>query len=360
MPTKGTYSPYLEARGFVRSLRLKNVKEWREWCKLGIKPINIPSHPYVIYKKSGWISWGYFLGTNNVIGGPRKHKVNDDYFKKWSRDMAYILGFWFADGSMGKYKGSCVFSISQHEKDKYLLEEILKKMKSDYLLTNDNRKSCSFRIASKTIYNDLIRLGGKERKSLDVKFPRVPKKYLSDFIRGLWDGDGSVYYCNRGHTYFSSYVSGSKDFINCMHRVLKENIPNLRGSVSKHNCAYVIEFCVQDTVLLKRFMYPEPMGGNLFLRRKYELFKKATERYNKCQKERKKLDYDDAQKMVSCKGFVKWEEWLPYCKSGLKPLNIPSNPHIFYKNKGWIDWPTWFGYPRKNKRPTKFTKSIVL
>ena len=28
----------------------------------------------------------------------RKYKVDDNFFKTWSSDMAYILGFWFTDG----------------------------------------------------------------------------------------------------------------------------------------------------------------------------------------------------------------------------------------------------------------------
>ena len=38
-----------------------------------------------------------------------------------------------------------------------------------------------------------INLGGKEKKSLDCHFPKVPNEYLRDFIRGYFDGDGSVW-----------------------------------------------------------------------------------------------------------------------------------------------------------------------
>jgi len=36
--------------------------EWREYCKSGKKPINIPASPDKTYKNKGWISWGDFLG----------------------------------------------------------------------------------------------------------------------------------------------------------------------------------------------------------------------------------------------------------------------------------------------------------
>jgi len=43
----------------------------------------------------------------------RKYKVNDDFFKIWSHNMAYILGFWFSDGCIiDKKDGTQLFSIN--------------------------------------------------------------------------------------------------------------------------------------------------------------------------------------------------------------------------------------------------------
>jgi len=39
-------------------------------------------------------------------------------------------------------------------------------------------------------------------------------------------------------------------------------------------------------------------------------------------------------------------QWDAYCKSGNKPINIPSHPDREYKNKGWVSWYDWLG---KNK-----------
>ena len=38
-------------------------------------------------------------------------------------------------------------------------------------------------IQSKVICNDIIKIGGMQNKSLIIKFPDVPKEYLSDFIK---------------------------------------------------------------------------------------------------------------------------------------------------------------------------------
>ena len=49
-------------------LKIKNVTEWRKWCKSGIRQENIPAHPNEVYKKE-WIDWNDWLGTGNISSG---------------------------------------------------------------------------------------------------------------------------------------------------------------------------------------------------------------------------------------------------------------------------------------------------
>ena len=48
-------------------------------------------------------------------------------------------------------------------------------------------------------------------------------------------------------------------------------------------------------------------------------------------------------------------EYRAYCKSGNKPDDIPTHPHIIYADSGWISWYDWLGndnprLPLKNAR----------
>ncbi|NIO20686.1 MAG: hypothetical protein GTN76_08095, partial [Candidatus Aenigmarchaeota archaeon] len=70
----------------------------------------------------------------------------------------------------------------------------------------------SILIYNEKIYDDLIGLGLTPRKSLTMKFPEVPPEYMRHFIRGCWDGDGSVFLSADG-SLGASFVSGSQDFI---------------------------------------------------------------------------------------------------------------------------------------------------
>lgn len=55
------------------------------------------------------------------------------------------------------------------------------------------------------------------------------------------------------------------------------------------------------------------------------------------------LPYEEAKALAHTLNFKSREEWRDYCKSGMKPINIPTNPEKYYKNKGWVNWYDWLG-----------------
>ena len=62
---KKKYRSFTKARKFVRSLKLKNQKEWNEYCKSGKKPDDISLHPDRVYPKEFTIL-GDWLGTGRI------------------------------------------------------------------------------------------------------------------------------------------------------------------------------------------------------------------------------------------------------------------------------------------------------
>ena len=73
------FRPFQDARKFIRSLKLKNNKEWRAYCngKLNQKgklPMDIPTAPERTYQDLGWVSYGDWLGTGTVSLRLRKYQ----------------------------------------------------------------------------------------------------------------------------------------------------------------------------------------------------------------------------------------------------------------------------------------------
>lgn len=65
-PNLREYWPIEKSRDYVHKLGLKNVKDWYQLIKSGKLPNQIPRAPEHQYKLHGWISWGDWLGTENI------------------------------------------------------------------------------------------------------------------------------------------------------------------------------------------------------------------------------------------------------------------------------------------------------
>ena len=196
----------------------------------------------------------------------RKYDLNEDYFKTWSNNMAYILGFFVADGVIAKNHHTV--SISQKEKE--ILEDMKKEVNSNHpLYKNKNTGVYMLNLNSKIMKNDLIDLHGiTPCKSYDVQFPHVPEEYLHHFIRGYFDGDGYVNY----QKYTVSFVGGSHSFMKSLYKILCEQNfhPNFL-SKGKH---YRVILSGRRTI--KQFSEWIYKNKELFLQRKYEVFQQET------------------------------------------------------------------------------------
>lgn len=196
---------------------------------------------------------------------PKRYRIKQDYFKTWSRNMAYILGLWFADGCI---YGGKMFDITLHKKDKYILKRIAEELQYEGKLYDYvDRQAARINFSCVVIYNDIIALGGKERKSNDIEFPNIPKEFLPDFIRGYFDGDGCIMNL-KNNRINSAFTSGSKKFLYSLLKILKEEAEVIGGSYDVSSCS--IKFGKKDTLRIGEYMYKD--NPELFLLRKRKKF----------------------------------------------------------------------------------------
>lgn len=67
MPVTDKYFPFRLARQKARSLGLKGSIEYMALIKQRKKSLKgLPSNPHYVYRDSGWMSWGDFLGTGKI------------------------------------------------------------------------------------------------------------------------------------------------------------------------------------------------------------------------------------------------------------------------------------------------------
>jgi hypothetical protein len=78
---KRNYLPFIEARNFVRKLKLKKSDEWKEYSKSNKRPMNIPGAPNEVYKNKGWMGIPDWLGNENVSNINREYLTYDQCSK---------------------------------------------------------------------------------------------------------------------------------------------------------------------------------------------------------------------------------------------------------------------------------------
>ncbi|OGI66707.1 hypothetical protein A2642_01925 [Candidatus Nomurabacteria bacterium RIFCSPHIGHO2_01_FULL_39_10] len=211
---------------------------------------------------------------------------NEDFFKKWSPEMAYVLGFFAADGNMIKNKRGAHF-VSFYSTDKDLLEKVKLNLKSNLKISarkmdarfSNHKQSYVLQIGSKEIFNDLIHLGMTPNKSLTIKMPIVPKKYLPHFLRGYFDGDGHVSVStyqkkdrkNKSTIIITGFTSGSKKFLEGLWKMLKK-YRVIEGGTLYHTDGYHLCFSTHDSLRLYNFMYQKEKS--LYLERKKVIFER--------------------------------------------------------------------------------------
>lgn len=199
--------------------------------------------------------------------------------------MAYVLGFFAADGNMHQNKRGAFF-IEIQIADKKILESMRLSIGSNHKITVRKPKNPKWKtqyrlqIGSKSIFEDLQKLGMTPRKSKTLIFPLVPQKYLGDFIRGYFDGDGNVHlgcYWRKDRRQWKSqftsrFTSGSKTFLEQLWHALRGCVQG--GYLYQKNRGYELVFAQHDSVALFKLMYNN-IQAQPYLERKHKIFLKA-------------------------------------------------------------------------------------
>jgi hypothetical protein len=205
-------------------------------------------------------------------------------------EMAYVLGYFAADGSMiARQNGGRYIEITST--DRMLLEHVRSVTRAEQKISKRDRQKENWKlqyrlqIGSAAWFQDLARLGFTPNKSHTLSLPDIPPEYFSHFVRGYFDGDGCVYfahlkYADRTRKRWivqTIFTSGSREFLSNLHAQLKTQ-GLLRGVIGKKsNRGFELKFSHKDSLALYRIMYHTGEISGLFLPRKREKLEKAVQ-----------------------------------------------------------------------------------
>ena len=207
-----------------------------------------------------------------------KQRFVETFFNTWGANMAYILGYFAADGTMYRNKRgsyyiaftSCDFELIQIAKRILKVSNRIETYQSKH--QNWNLRY-NLQIGSKVVFKKLLELGFTPAKSLSLVFPSISDKFVHHFIRGYFDGDGNAYYklSKRGnrngyakHLHLN-FRCGSKQFLETMKTTIARLYQAL-GSLYYHGGAFSLAYSGKNVVKLYGFLYPNK--SILYLKRK--------------------------------------------------------------------------------------------
>lgn len=193
--------------------------------------------------------------------------------------MAYVLGYLYADGSLedASYLRGKYLRVTSVEKDSIV--RIRQWLGSEHTIVISRppigKTRYLLRIGSHKLYDSLIALGLYPNKSLTVKFPDLPNKYLCHFVRGYLDGDGCVY-LEMGNGKLGQriikklsiiFTSGSKIFLERMDEVLRSKLSLKEDRIYNGKRCYQLRYQTFNSIKLFSFLYGDIKDGVYFKRK---------------------------------------------------------------------------------------------
>lgn len=210
-----------------------------------------------------------------------------------TEEKAYWLGFLYADGYVRSNRNE--IGLGLKESDLEHVEKfrnfIGKPNKIQRIVRNVKGKEYieyRYCIANKQLKLDLCSAGCVPRKSLILEFPNervVSPELINHFIRGYFDGDGSISlsHCrdeNNNWKVLQIQLAGTYNFLS----ELKKRYDFLSNySICPHGSIYILNFSKQNAVAA--FLKAIYEDASVYLQRKYDKAKSSIKYFPGIEKE---------------------------------------------------------------------------
>ncbi len=192
----------------------------------------------------------------------------------WNADFAYCIGIMASDGNLSKDGRH----ISITSKDFEIVDNCRKAFKSKAKITKKSRgnsleekKYFLLQFSDTSLYAFMQSIGLTPAKSKTIASLRIPRRYFRDFLRGEFDGDGSISIFKSKFSKHSQvkirFYSASPIFMAWLKEMIACGTGCKGGYVIKTDRCNSLEYGKADTGKIIRFMYYS--GVRMYLGRKY-------------------------------------------------------------------------------------------
>ena len=347
---KITWRPFEEARDFIRSLGLKSQNEWFSYSKgalnkKGERPGDIPSCPNLVYKDSGWISFGDWTGsgfiapqystylpfaeareivrrlglknqkewimyTRGEISGlpPKPKKIPSTPERAYKGEGWIGVGDWIGAKTLSGRQLSAQFTSFEKAKEFAL----------------------SLKLKSEKEWRSYCR---GLRPDLPLRPPHVPavppQTYKTEWQGwGDWLGTSNI---KPGSQTYLPFLRARKFARQLKLRNTDEWNSYAQG-ISHPDNPRPPEIPYSPGIVYKNSGWAgmgDWLGTGTIDNRKKSF-----------------LTFDEARKYVHKLGLKSETEWRKFCAGKLnskRPSNIPSSPSQNYADSGWVDWKDFLG-----------------
>lgn len=212
----------------------------------------------------------------------RRFDIDVDYFTPIDTERkAYFFGLLMADGYIPRRKDRPIgLAIELVQEDAYLLMELAKDLRYEGRLNERLRvapdgsartPTTTLYITSEALALRMVQNGMEPRKSLTAKLPPtgvVPDHLMWHFIRGLFDGDGSIFRSDF-HSWRATITSAAPILHELSDMLTRSGVHNvMRNSWSKKTN----EIYISRVIEIKKFHDLIYQDASIWMHRKRDRF----------------------------------------------------------------------------------------
>ncbi len=194
--------------------------------------------------------------------GKRGPKPKGKVKIKWSANFAYAIGLLVSDGNLSPDGRHIVFVSKDDEQISNFLKALDISVPISYSQSGyTESKAPRVQFGDVLFYNFLLSIGLMPNKSKVIGEVDIPPQYFWHFLRGMFDGDGSVhsYLDPRWKSSFMFYTifsSASDDYIIWLRKEIYARIGIAGHITGTRKTIFQLKYAKADSLILFRAMYP--------------------------------------------------------------------------------------------------------